>query len=141
MKKRIILISITIAILFLVGISYLLFFRTLPNNMIIKSPIFLNNATIPSKYTCDGDNINPPFEIKNIPKGTKSLVLIVDDPDAAGGTWTHWTLWNIDPGTSEIQENSIPSGASAGKTSYGRSKYDGPCPPSGTHHYFLDCMR
>jgi hypothetical protein len=87
---------------------------------------------IPSKYTCDGDNINPPLTIKNIPKQTKSLALIVDDPDAPSGTFDHWITWNIPP-VETIGENSAPG--SHGRNGSGRNGYMGPCPPSGTHHY------
>ena len=108
------------------------------NTMIsVTSPQFINNKSIPKKYTCDGINVNPPLVIDNIPAGTKSLALIVDDPDAPGGTWSHWLVWNIDPKTKEIQENEVPSGVIVGKNDFGDMKYDGPCPPSGTHHYFF----
>ena len=70
--------------------------------MKIESPAFKNNEFIPSKYTCDGENINPPLIISDVPEDAKSLVLIVDDPDAPGGTWVHWTIWNISPDTKEM---------------------------------------
>ena len=63
----------------------------------VKSPAFENNKLIPAKYTCDGDNVNPPLIIEGAPDETKSIVLIVDDPDAPMGTWVHWTVWNIPP--------------------------------------------
>lgn len=105
--------------------------------MNISSPSFENNSTIPLKYTCDGEDINPPLKFSKIPSEAKSLVLIMDDPDAPMGIWVHWTVWNIDPRTTEITENSVPSGAVEGKQSWGRSGYGGPCPPSGTHQYFF----
>jgi hypothetical protein len=108
-----------------------------PNIMRIKSPAFENNSYIPSKYTCDGEDINPPLEIFDIPKGTQSLLLIVDDPDAPVGTFLHWLVWNIDPNTSLIEENSVPFQASQGKNDFGRENYGGPCPPAGTHRYFF----
>ena len=104
--------------------------------MIISSPAFQNNSTIPAKYTCDGENINPPLEFFEIPKNTKSLVLIMDDPDALIGTWTHWTLWNINPDIKTIKENSVPNNSIQGKTSR-ENCYSGPKPPSGTHRYFF----
>jgi hypothetical protein len=107
-------------------------------NMInISSPAFANEGEIPQKYTCDGEDINPPLEISNVPEGTKSLVLIVYDPDAPRGPWTHWVLFNIPPETATIAENSTPAGATAGQTSAKDIKYGGPCPPSGSHRYYF----
>ena len=106
-------------------------------NMKLTSTAFSNNQPIPAKYTCDGQNVNPPLTISPVPNNAKSLVLIMDDPDAPMGTWIHWTVWNIDPKSSKIAENSVPSQAIEGKTSFGKSGYGGPCPPSGTHRYFF----
>jgi Raf kinase inhibitor-like YbhB/YbcL family protein len=103
----------------------------------ISSPVFKNNGSIPAKYTCTGKDINPPLLIENIPAKAKSLVLIVDDPDAPRGTWVHWVLWNISPGTGEIKEDSVPAGAVQGVNDFRRNDYGGPCPPSGTHRYFF----
>ena len=105
--------------------------------MNISSPVFENNETMPRKYTCDGSGINPPLKISGIPTTAKSLALIVDDPDAPAGVWVHWLIWNIDPGTSEIRENSVPSGAVSGLNDFSKKDYGGPCPPSGTHRYFF----
>lgn len=105
--------------------------------MRITSPSFENNAAIPARYTCDGENIHPPLTVSGVPANAKSLMLIVDDPDAPRGVWVHWTVWNIDPTTREITERSVPAGAVEGKTSFGKSGYGGPCPPSGTHRYFF----
>ncbi len=105
--------------------------------MKISSPMFQNNSAIPKKYTCDGENINPPLEISEVPVKAQSLVLIMDDPDAPSGTWVHWVIWNIDPKTTRIEENSVPIKAVEGTTSFGRTGYGGPCPPSGTHRYFF----
>jgi len=107
------------------------------NNMEIKSPEFQNGQYISSNFTCDGENINPVLEINKVPDLAKSLVLIVDDPDAPMGLWIHWTVWNINPKTAEISEGSIPEGAIEGMTSFGRPGYGGPCPPNGTHRYFF----
>jgi Raf kinase inhibitor-like YbhB/YbcL family protein len=106
------------------------------NFMKIESPAFQNNGMIPSKYTCDGDNINPPLNISGVPKNAKSLALIVEDPDASIGIFTHWTIWNISPSTQIIPENSSLNGTE-GKTDFGDSRYGGPCPGSGTHRYFF----
>jgi Raf kinase inhibitor-like YbhB/YbcL family protein len=102
--------------------------------MTITSSAFANNATIPSKYTCDGDNVNPPLTFSGVPKEAKSLVLLVEDPDAPGGTYHHWSVYNIPPTTSGIAENSKPAG-SEGITDFGTAQYGGPCPPNGSHHY------
>lgn len=105
--------------------------------MKISSPVFENNECIPSKYTCDGGNISPPLMFSDVPGNAQSLVLIMDDPDAPRGTWIHWTIWNIDPKTTGIKENSVPGEAVEGITSFGRAGYGGPCPPTGTHRYFF----
>lgn len=100
----------------------------------VSSPAFENNKLIPSKYTCDGHDVNPPLAIEGVPEGTKSLVLSVDDPDAAKGTWDHWTVWNIPP-TNKIEENTVPG--TEGLNDSGKHAYSGPCPPWGTHRYFF----
>lgn len=102
--------------------------------MKITSPAFENNAPIPAKYTCQGEDISPPLAIADLPENTASLALIVDDPDAPMGIWDHWIVWNIPP-TSKIEENSAPG--TQGKNGWGRNDYGGPCPPSGTHRYFF----
>lgn len=103
----------------------------------IESTIFKGSSSIPKKYTCDGKDINPPLVIQNVPNGTRSLALIVDDPDAPVGIWVHWVVYNIDPGTREIAENSVPPGAVQGINDFNKTSYGGPCPPSGTHRYFF----
>src|SRR3989344_4149198 len=105
--------------------------------MKITSPVFGNNKNIPSKYSCDGKNINPPLQFVDVPSSAKSLVLIVDDPDAPNGTFDHWVVFNIDPKTTEIKENSTPDNGVVGSSSIGNSKWVSPCPPSGTHRYFF----
>ncbi|MBC5774743.1 YbhB/YbcL family Raf kinase inhibitor-like protein [Pontibacter sp. KCTC 32443] len=100
----------------------------------LESPAFNAGEKIPSEYTCDGENINPELELDNIPSPTVSLALLMEDPDAPAGTWTHWLLWDI-PITNKIEENSavgVP-----GINDFGNSKYQGPCPPIGTHRYFF----
>lgn len=103
----------------------------------IESSAFPQNGMIPPKYTCDGPDVNPPLSIGNIPEKTKSLALIVDDPDAPRGTWVHWVIWNLGPGTKEIPENSVPQGALQGTNDFRKQTYGGPCPPSGIHRYFF----
>ena len=97
--------------------------------------VFINNSTIPSKYTCDGEDVNSPLNISDVPPEAKSLVLIVDDPDAPKGTWTHWVVVNIDPKTDAFQEDSVPPRSLQTITSFGKLGWGGPCPPSGMHHY------
>jgi hypothetical protein len=105
--------------------------------MLITSPVFTNNNPIPAKYSCDGDNISPPLKFGDIPANAKSLILIVDDPDAPMGTFSHWLLWNINPQTAELKENSVPQGAVQGKNTTGSNNWVSPCPPSGQHRYFF----
>ena len=105
--------------------------------MKIISSAFENNSKIPAKYTCDGENVNPPLSLIDVPANAKSLVLIVDDPDAPSGTWVHWVVFNIDPKVDEVSENTLPKGGIEGMTSFGNKGYGGACPPSGTHRYFF----
>lgn len=102
--------------------------------LIVTSPSFEKNRPIPVKYTCDGDNVNPPTRIEGLPEGTKSVVLIIDDPDAPMGTWDHWVVWDIPP-TEMIEEDSVPG--VEGINDFNKHSYGGPCPPSGTHRYFF----
>ena len=104
--------------------------------MKITSSAFQQGGNIPSKFTCDGANTSPPLQISDMPSEAKSLVLIVDDPDAPSGLFTHWAVWNISPQTSAIAEGSTPKGAQ-GTNDFGKSGYGGPCPPSGTHRYYF----
>ncbi|MFC1727358.1 YbhB/YbcL family Raf kinase inhibitor-like protein [Patescibacteria group bacterium] len=105
--------------------------------MKLTSPVFASLGMIPPKYTCDGENVNPPLVIREVPPQAKSLVLIIDDPDAAMGTWVHWLVWNIKPTVTMIKENSLPEDCVQGLNGFGERKYGGPCPPSGTHRYFF----
>lgn len=99
------------------------------------SPAFNNGDAIPSEYTCEGKDINPPLLFEYIPETIRSLALVMDDPDAPMGTWDHWIMWNISPEIDEIREDSVPAGAVLGRNSFQRLEYGGPCPPSGTHRY------
>jgi len=103
----------------------------------LSSSAFSNNGEIPAKFTCDGENINPPLTIEGADPKAKSLALILDDPDAqsvVGYTYIHWVKFNIDPKTINIDEGKEPLGT-PGKGSGNNLTYDGPCPPNGTHHY------
>ena len=104
--------------------------------MKITSSAFQEGTNIPSKFSCDGADTSPPLQIAGVPSGAKSLVLIVDDPDAPSGLFTHWTVWNISPQSSSIAEGSTPKGVQ-GTNDFGKSGYGGPCPPSGTHRYYF----
>ncbi len=102
--------------------------------LMVTSPAFEHGAAIPSKYTCEGQDVSPEITIKDIPKEAKSLVLIMDDPDAPGKTFDHWIMWNIPP-QETIMEGRAPG--TQGKNGKGTNAYIGPCPPSGTHHYYF----
>lgn len=109
--------------------------------MQLTSTTFANNGAIPAKYTCDGEDVNPPLTIAGVPEGTKSLVLIVDDPDVPksireDGIWDHWVVFNIPPDTTEISAGTEPAGVH-GKGTSGDTGYHGPCPPDGQHRYFF----
>lgn len=105
--------------------------------MKITTKSFRATQPIPARFTADGTNVNPPLAISGVPSGTKSLALIVDDPDVPMGRWNHWLLWNIKPETKSIPENSVPSGATVGHNDAGTAKYVGPNPPRGTHRYYF----
>jgi len=102
--------------------------------LVVSSPAFGNEEFIPSVYTCDGRNISPPIDIEQIPKDARCLVLIVDDPDAARGTFVHWIAWNI-PIKHHLKEGEVHG--VEGLNDSGENHYTGPCPPSGTHRYFF----
>src|SRR5438045_5121547 len=102
--------------------------------MNITISAFHEGANLPSKFSCDGADTSPPLQISDVPSGAKSLVLIVDDPDAPSGLFTHWMVWNISPQSSGIAEGSTPKGVK-GTNDFGKSGYGGLCPPSVTHRY------
>lgn len=97
---------------------------------------FDHEGMIPSKYTCDGEDVSPELEFSDIPQEAESLALVMDDPDCPSGTFDHWVVWNIPPETEMIMEGKEPEGTQ-GSTGFGRRGYGGPCPPSGTHRYFF----
>jgi hypothetical protein len=98
---------------------------------------FENNGQIPSKYTCDGEDLAPILNFIDVPKEAKELVMIMDDPDAPMGTWVHWILYNISPDTKTIDNSNLPSSVKSGFTSFKRTGWGGPCPPNGVHRYFF----
>ena len=107
------------------------------NFMTLSSPEFAGGQPMPAKSAMRGANKSPQLLIGTVPLNAKTLVLIVDDPDAPAGLWTHWLLWNIPTNASVLAEGEVPRGAVEGKNSFSDVRYDGPAPPSGTHRYFF----
>lgn len=111
-------------------------------HMKLTSDAFKDQEMIPVKYTCDGENVSPPLTISDLPREAESFALIVEDPDAPTGTFTHWVMYNIPAKTEKISEN-IPDneklidGSIQGANDFGKVGYGGPCPPLGTHRYFF----
>ncbi len=115
---------------------------TLTASFRLTSAAFGYGAPIPRRYTCDGEDISPPLSWSAPPEGTRSFVLICDDPDAPAGTWVHWVLYNIPAGARELAEGlpaeaELADGSLNGVNSWSRLGYGGPCPPGGTHRYFF----
>ena len=111
-------------------------------SLTVESSAFAQKQAIPPKYTCDGLNVSPPLAWKNIPEGTKSIVLINDDPDAPGGVWVHWVCYDIPPAAASLPEgvpaaDTLSGGGKQGMNDFRSVGYGGPCPPSGTHRYFF----
>lgn len=109
---------------------------------LLSNPTFSQGEAMPVLYTCDGDNISPALMWTDPPEGTQSLALIADDPDAPAGTWIHWVVYNIpaearDLSAAYAAESEHADGSRSGKNSWNQLGYGGPCPPSGTHHYFF----
>lgn len=109
----------------------------------LTSPAFAHQGTIPARYTCEGDDCSPPLAWSGVPAGTKSLALILDDPDAPDPaapkmTWVHWLLYNLPPDIAGLAENvgPLPSGTLEGFNDFRRTQYGGPCPPIGRHRYY-----
>lgn len=105
--------------------------------MKLSSPAFINNSAIPPKFTCQSQDINPQLDIEGVSKETKSLALILDDPDAPNGDFVHWVMWNIPPQTKTIPENVSHGFAVQGSNGRDKQMYMGPCPPTGIHRYFF----
>ncbi len=114
-----------------------------PSKLTVTSPAFDSGRPIPVKYTCQGDDVSPPLRWEGAPANTKSFALICDDPDAPGGTWVHWVIYNQPPDAPSLLENTakaevLPNGAAQGRNSFGNIGYGGPCPPRGkAHRYFF----
>lgn len=111
--------------------------------MTLASPAFEEGAPIPEKYTCQGPDVSPPLEWSNVPEGTKSLAMVVEDPDAPGGPFVHWVIYNIPPAGTGLPEDvpgdeSLADGSIQGQNGFHRTGYAGPCPPPGkAHRYFF----
>lgn len=108
----------------------------------LSSSAFASDAAIPRQYTCDGRDISPPLRIAGVPAGTRSLALVVDDPDAPRGTFTHWLIWNLPPDVQQLHEGlrhepRLPElgDARQGTNDFRSIGFRGPCPPAGVHHY------
>jgi Raf kinase inhibitor-like YbhB/YbcL family protein len=108
-----------------------------PPSIDVTSPAFSAGKAIPKEYGCDDAELSPPLEWSGVPKSARSLVLLMDDPDASGGTFTHWTVYGIAPKTTSFPEGERPRGSRAGENSFGDVGYGGPCPPEGdeAHRY------
>jgi Raf kinase inhibitor-like YbhB/YbcL family protein len=100
----------------------------------VESPAFENHKQIPRKYTCEGENVSPPIVFRDLPRGTKSIALVMDDPDAPSGTFDHWIIWNLSPDTKTLNESSHVS--NEGKNGFRKIGYGGPCPPPGKPHHY-----
>jgi hypothetical protein len=112
------------------------------DTMELNSSVFGHGRAIPSKYTCVGRDVSPPLTWTDTPPATKSLALIADDPDAPMGTWVHWVIYNLPPAKRQLAEAfpkdaRLADGTLQGVNDFGRTGYGGPCPPSGTHHYYF----
>jgi Raf kinase inhibitor-like YbhB/YbcL family protein len=102
----------------------------------LTSPAFTEGGAIPATYTCDGENLSPPLSWAGAPEGTQGFALIVDDPDAHAGPWVHWVVFGLPAAAHELPAGAaLPGGARAGRNDSHHTRYDGPCPPGGTHHY------
>ena len=130
MQKAIIVCALAIALVALAS------FAAGGARMKITSSAFQEGGNIPPKFTCDAGDSSPPLRIAEIPSDAKTLALVVDDPDAPSGLFTHWIVWNISPQTNTIAEGSAAQGVQ-GTNDFGKSGYGGPCPPSGTHRYYF----
>jgi Raf kinase inhibitor-like YbhB/YbcL family protein len=110
--------------------------RDLPETITVTSSSFPAGGSIPARFTCDGQEVSPQLGWSGVPAGTTELALVVDDPDAPGGTYVHWVVAHLDPGRRELAEGAVPPEATQLANSAGKAAYAGPCPPGGpAHHY------
>jgi Raf kinase inhibitor-like YbhB/YbcL family protein len=107
-----------------------------PAAITVTSPAFDDGATIPTRFTCDGEEVSPPLAWDGVPADAAELALLVEDPDAPGGTFVHWVVWGIDASAGGLDEGAVPGDASEGANETGESGYAGPCPPPGDPHHY-----
>jgi Raf kinase inhibitor-like YbhB/YbcL family protein len=108
-----------------------------PDSITLTSPAFKNGGTIPKRFSCDGEQLSPPLRWRGVPNAARELALLVEDPDASGGTFVHWVLFKLPPSLDGLAPDTVPNGARQGTNSAGKSSWAGPCPPAGDapHHY------
>jgi len=105
--------------------------------MKLKSEDFEENGFIPSRFTCDGEDVSPQLYWDDVPEDARSFALSMTDPDAPGGMFIHWLIYNMPKGIRRIERGGLPAGARQVRNDFGRERYGGPCPPSGTHRYYF----
>jgi Raf kinase inhibitor-like YbhB/YbcL family protein len=110
--------------------------RELPERLTVTSPAFPPDGAIPARYTCSGEEVSPPLAWSKVPAGAAELALVVDDPDAPGGTYVHWVVVHLDPATDRLAEGRLPAGATQLRNSAGKPAWAGPCPPGGAPHHY-----
>ena len=108
----------------------------------LGSPEFADGGTIPRRFTCDGEDRSPPLRWDGVPAEALELALLLEDPDAPGGTFVHWVLWGMDPATTSLDQGAVPAGSRQGRNDFGRTGYGGPCPPrgGGAHRYVFSVL-
>lgn len=108
----------------------------------VRSPAFADGDTIPRVYTCDGDDVSPSLEWSGVPAATTELAVVVEDPDAPGGTFVHWVVWGLDAGLPGLGQGEVPGAAREGRNDFGRGGWGGPCPPRGSdpHRYVFTLL-
>ena len=116
------------------GSADALFEAQIPRTIRVESPAFTEGETVPTRFTCDGEGLSPPLAWSGVPEGAMELAVVVDDPDAPGGSYVHWVVLGLDPGLGGLDEGVLPAGAGQAENSRGGTGYLGPCPPAGSEH-------
>jgi Raf kinase inhibitor-like YbhB/YbcL family protein len=111
--------------------------RGAPARITVSSSAFTDGGTVPGRYTCAGEDVSPPLAFSGVPTRTAGLALLVEDPDAPQGTFTHWLVWDMDPHTTRLSAGATPPGAVQGRNSFSKTGYSGPCPPPGKPHHYV----